>query len=100
MSVSSDMNLHRQQADFFFVPVPKFVAQSTLTAFQKKNHPWLELSDVHIETTENIRVTAIAFYMGYNEQQHTNRYWVSIKLTYASKYFIDIRLFFQKLRIF
>lgn len=40
------------------------MARETLRAWQEKNHPWLELSDVHRETTENIRVTVIPFYMG------------------------------------
>ncbi|KAG2459171.1 PDIP2 protein, partial [Polypterus senegalus] len=39
-------------------------ARDTLRAWQEKNHPWLELSDVHRETTESIRVTVIPFYMG------------------------------------
>ena len=56
---------------------PPFEAQDTLRAWQEKNHPWLELSDVHKETTENIRVTVIPFYMGYRENQNTNVYWVS-----------------------
>lgn len=43
---------------------PPFTARDTLKAWQEKNHPWLELSDVHRETTENIRVTVIPFYMG------------------------------------
>lgn len=45
-------------------PAPPFVARETLRAWQEKNHPWLELSDVHRETTESIRVTVIPFYMG------------------------------------
>ena len=53
----------------------QFAAQETLRAWQEKNHPWLELSDVHKETTENIRVTVIPFYMGYRENQNTNVYW-------------------------
>ena len=57
-------------------PDPPFEAQDTLRAWQEKNHPWLELSDVHKETTENIRVTVIPFYMGYRENQNTNVYWV------------------------
>nr|ACO13064.1 Polymerase delta-interacting protein 2 [Lepeophtheirus salmonis] len=52
-----------------------FVAQQTLQSWIDKNHPWLELSDVHIETTENIRVTVIPFYMGYRENQTNNVYW-------------------------
>ena len=31
---------------------PPFEPHDTLKAWQKKNHPWLELSDVHKETTE------------------------------------------------
>lgn len=54
---------------------PCFVAQDTLRTWQKKNHPWLELSDVHKETTENIRITVIPFYMGCRESQTTSVYW-------------------------
>ncbi|XP_044139835.1 polymerase delta-interacting protein 2 [Bufo gargarizans] len=55
--------------------VPPFVARETLHAWQEKNHPWLELSDVHRETTENIRVTVIPFYMGMREAQNSHVYW-------------------------
>uniref|UniRef100_A0A8C5MX64 DNA polymerase delta interacting protein 2 n=1 Tax=Leptobrachium leishanense TaxID=445787 RepID=A0A8C5MX64_9ANUR len=55
--------------------VPPFVAQETLRAWQEKNHPWLELSDVHRETTENIRITVIPFYMGMREAQNSHVYW-------------------------
>lgn len=55
---------------------PPFTAQETLRAWQNKNHPWLELSDVHKETTENIRVTVIPFYMGCRESSTSNSvYW-------------------------
>ncbi|XP_029165942.1 polymerase delta-interacting protein 2 [Nylanderia fulva] len=54
---------------------PCFVAQETLRAWQKKNHPWLELSDVHKETTEDVRITVIPFYMGCRESQATSVYW-------------------------
>ena len=58
-----------------------FVAQPTLIEFQEKNHPWLELSDVYKETTEDIRVTVIPFYMGYKRPNHDNQsaniHWVS-----------------------
>ncbi|KAG9485822.1 hypothetical protein GDO78_008742 [Eleutherodactylus coqui] len=55
--------------------VPPFTARETLRAWQEKNHPWLELSDVHRETTENIRVTVIPFYMGMREAQNSHVYW-------------------------
>lgn len=56
---------------------PPFEAGDTLKAWQKKNHPWLELSDVHKETTEGIRVTVIPFYMGCRENPSASVYWVS-----------------------
>src|SRR5580698_7062481 len=51
-------------------------SRETLKAWQEKNHPWLELSDVHKETTENVRVTVIPFYMGCRISQNTTVYWV------------------------
>ncbi|XP_044763606.1 polymerase delta-interacting protein 2 isoform X2 [Coccinella septempunctata] len=54
---------------------PPYIAHETLRAWQKKNHPWLELSDVHKETTENIRVTVIPFYMGCRESHANSVYW-------------------------
>lgn len=54
---------------------PPFAPKETLLAWQEKNHPWLELSDVHRETTENIRVTVIPFYMGCRLSQNNNVYW-------------------------
>jgi len=54
---------------------PPYSPRETLRAWQEKNHPWLELSDVHKETTENIRVTVIPFYMGCRNSQNTNVYW-------------------------
>ncbi|XP_078468146.1 polymerase delta-interacting protein 2 isoform X1 [Lampetra planeri] len=55
--------------------VPVFSARETLHAWQQKNHPWLELSDVHRETTEGIRVTVTPFYMGARETQNALVYW-------------------------
>lgn len=64
---------------------PPFIAQETLRAWQKKNHPWLELSDVHRETTEGVRVTVIPFYMGSRETQNSAVYWVSHRTGQAGR---------------
>lgn len=55
---------------------PPFTALDTLKAWQRKNHTFLELSDVHIETTNNIRITVIPFYMGCRETPSSSVYWV------------------------
>uniref|UniRef100_A0A1B6IXV3 ApaG domain-containing protein n=1 Tax=Homalodisca liturata TaxID=320908 RepID=A0A1B6IXV3_9HEMI len=54
---------------------PQYGALETLRAWQQKNHPWLELSDVHKETTENVRITVIPFYMGCRESPTSSVYW-------------------------
>ena len=46
--------------------------RETLKAWQERNHPWLELSDVHRETTDNIRVTVIPFYVGSRKEPTTH----------------------------
>ncbi|TMW52367.1 hypothetical protein DOY81_002534 [Sarcophaga bullata] len=71
--------LHHELFDKFLAYVPdkqpSFEAKDTLKTWQEKNHPWLELSDVHKETTENIRVTVIPFYMGCRETPASSVYW-------------------------
>lgn len=52
-----------------------FTALETLKAWQKKNHTFLELSDVHIETTNSIRVTVIPFFMGKKDSPSASVYW-------------------------
>ena len=69
---------------------PPFAPRETLLAWQEKNHPWLELSDVHRETTENVRVTVIPFYMGCRLSQN-NVYWVCFQ--YALFCLIYSRIF-------
>lgn len=59
---------------------PPFQGRDTLKSWQDKNHPWLELSDVHRETTENIRITVIPFYMGCRETPSSTVFWVSFTL--------------------
>lgn len=72
--------LHHELFDKFLAyneaKEPPFEAQDTLKVWQKKNHPWLELSDVHKETTDGIRVTVIPFYMGARETPAASVYWV------------------------
>lgn len=55
---------------------PPFTALETLKAWQKKNHTFLELSDVHIETTNSIRITVIPFFMGCRDTPSASVYWV------------------------
>lgn len=42
-----------------------FKPSGTLYAWVNRNHKWLEVTEVHRETTENIRVTVIPFYVSF-----------------------------------
>jgi len=55
--------------------VPPYTARENLKSWQERNHPWLELSDICSDVTQNIRVTVIPFYMGSRESQSANTYW-------------------------
>lgn len=69
---------------------PPLGPKDTLKSWQEKNHPWLELSDVHKETTENIRITVIPFYMGCRTSQSTTVFWVRFygsKIIFSHKHF-------------
>lgn len=51
------------------------VPRESLKTWQESNHPWLELSDVFIGVTNNIKVTVIPFYIGVKEEQRKKLYW-------------------------
>eukprot|EP00118_Oscarella_pearsei_P019193 m.202393 g.202393 ORF g.202393 m.202393 type:complete len:177 (+) comp39612_c0_seq3:1178-1708(+) len=56
------------------VAVP-FAAREALLSWQSKNHQWLQLTDVHRQTTAGIRVTIMPFYMGYRQTQQAHMHW-------------------------
>jgi len=60
--------IHHKLFDRFLYPepgrVPPFAPREALQSWQEKNHKWLELTDVHRETTSNIRITVMPFHMG------------------------------------
>ncbi|XP_060583940.1 polymerase delta-interacting protein 2-like isoform X2 [Ruditapes philippinarum] len=78
--VTSDAKpIKHELFDKFFTEIPdsdttkRYEEKDTLKSFQESNHPWLSLSDVFKETTENIRVTVIPFYIG--KQEIFSKYW-------------------------
>jgi len=93
--------IHHELFDKFLGPIPGstedgeqdvlFEAQTTLVHWQEKNHPWLELSEVHIETSDKIRVTVIPFYMGVREGQGTHWWRYSIRLENLGEQAVTLR---------
>lgn len=53
-----------------------FLPREMLHVWREKNQQWLELGDVHRESTEEVRVTVMPFYMGRREvQPGVKVYW-------------------------
>ena len=52
----------------------KYVPTDLLDSWRGK-HPWLELSCIYRETTENVRVTVIPFYLGHTTIENTSFHW-------------------------
>ncbi|CAK8695017.1 polymerase delta-interacting protein 2-like [Clavelina lepadiformis] len=72
--------LHHELFEKFLVRSKKQLLQATetLNTWQKKNHLCLELTNVHRETTDNIRVTAMPFFLGVKESPNSSQpsdYW-------------------------
>lgn len=45
-----------------------YIPRDVLHPWRERNHSWLELSQVHRETTHGVRVTVMPFFMGHREQ--------------------------------
>lgn len=71
--------IHHELFDKFLYPeakrVPPFAPRDALHSWQEKNRRWLELTDVHRETTSNIRITVMPFYMGTKNTLPSQDYW-------------------------
>ena len=46
-----------------------------LRVWRDKNHHWLELLDVHRETTNGVRITVMPFFIGSRQMQQYTVYW-------------------------
>ncbi|KAL9890837.1 DNA polymerase delta interacting protein 2 [Glossina fuscipes fuscipes] len=103
-SSTDKLPLHHELFDKFLNHVPEkqptFEAKDTLKSWQDKNHPWLELSDVHKETTENIRVTVIPFYMGCRETPASSVYWWRYSIRLENLGMMSVQLRERHWRIF
>lgn len=69
-----------------------FVPTEVLESWRSK-HPWLELSRVYRETTENVRITVIPFYLGHTIIDGTSFHWwrYCVRLENFGDYSIQLR---------
>ena len=56
-------------------PPPAPLPSDLLRLWHEKNHHWLEMSDVHRETTNRVRITVMPFFMGSRQVQQSTDYW-------------------------
>lgn len=76
---TEDMPIEHEYLRRFFNPrrlkEQFFQPTSLLSVWREKYSTWLELSDVHRETTENVRITVVPFYMGCKSGLNASEYW-------------------------
>ena len=46
-----------------------YIPRKVLQVWRERNHNWLELTQVHRETTNGVRVTVMPFFMGHRDHQ-------------------------------
>lgn len=76
------------------------IAQDFLHQWQTQNFPWLELTDVHRETTKNIRITVMPFFIGTSEIQQNKVYWWRYCIRLENLAFESVQLRERHWRIF
>ena len=54
---------------------PVYIPRDVLGLWRERNHDWLELSEVHRETTHDVRVTVMPFFMGHRESNGVRVFW-------------------------
>ena len=54
---------------------PVYIPRDILGLWREKNHDWLELGEVHRETTLGVRVTVMPFFMGHKENVGFRMFW-------------------------
>lgn len=78
-TTSDPQPIHNDLFEKFFIhdksSDPCWIPEESLRSWQRQNYPWLELSEVHRQTTKDIRVTVTPFYMGTRESHSSQVYW-------------------------
>ena len=74
-SVESTPVCHDLFDKFLVKEKNQLIGSKTLSKWQELNQLWLEMNNVYIETTENIRVTAIPFFLGVKALAKSPMYW-------------------------
>lgn len=73
-------------------PKSRYVASEEKLDSWRNKHPWLKLSRVYKETTENVRITVIPFYLGQTKFEGTISHWWRYCVRLENFSDIDIQL--------
>ncbi|XP_046669554.1 polymerase delta-interacting protein 2-like [Homalodisca vitripennis] len=77
-TATEKLPLKHEMFDSFFLykpnKDPNIEAKDSLKVWKNNNVSWLRISDVHKETTEEVRITAIPFFMGCRRMPETTLY--------------------------
>ena len=81
-------------------PGPPYLARDVLGLWRERNHDWLELNEVHRETTNGIRVTVMPFFMGHRDNGGGRVFWWRYNIRIESLSEVRVQLRERQWRIY
>ena len=79
---------------------PVYIPRDILGLWRERNHSWLELSQVHRETTHGVRVTVMPFFMGHRDSNGARVFWWRYNVRIESLEEVRVQLKERQWRIY
>ena len=79
---------------------PAYIPRDVLGLWRERNHDWLELNEVHRETTNGIRVTVMPFFMGHRDTNGARVFWWRYNIRIESLTEVRVQLKERQWRIY
>ena len=83
-----------------YAPGPSYIARDVLGLWRERNRDWLELNEVHRETTNGIRVTVMPFFMGNRDNGGGRVFWWRYNIRIESLTGVRVQLRERQWRIY
>ena len=77
-----------------------YIPRDILGLWRERNHNWLELSQVHRETTQGVRVTVMPFFMGHRDNNGARVFWWRYNVRIESLEEVRVQLKERQWRIY
>ena len=100
MSVLLPSSLFLCDIPSLYTPGPSYIARDVLGLWRERNRDWLELNEVHRETTNGIRVTVMPFFMGHRDNGGGRVFWWRYNIRIESLTEVRVQLRERQWRIY